>query len=408
MSAESQPVFFARQPVFDADMNVVAWELLHRDGPESNETQGDRPSATARLLVHLLCDFDMRKVLEGLPAFVNFPPSLLEDPPDIDRRQYIIEVDARCMDTARHLDMVQKMWAAGYRISIDSYTPESPLRSIVQRMPYVRLDVRELGRDGLQRAIGSLDRYHGKIVAERIETHEEFADCRDAGAHLFQGNFLCRPRIEGGSHIPESKLVVMRLLDEVRNPDCSMEQLRNLLARDPKLSYTLLRLVNSANFRRAAEISSIQHALSVLGLNRLRSWITLIALCNLTDKPAALQMTAMQRARMCERMAQQMNFQDSELMFTAGMLSLLDAFFDRPMAELLDMLHLSGTLRATLEGGPVPESRLLQFVIGYEKAQWDPTLWHGLQEAGATPEHVREAYLEATQWAIATTRELLR
>lgn len=402
-------VYFARQPVFDSAMGIVSWELLYRASPDDSSMRADPQEATAKLLIHMLYDFDLRPMLEGKPAFINFPPGLLTDLPDFDPARYIIEVDAQDPAAGELLEPINQLWAKGYRISLDNYVPESPLAAIAQRMPFVRLDVRSLTRGQLSAAIASLGRYHGQIIAERIESHEELEFCRDAGVHLFQGNFLKKPQLEESGRVPESKLVVMRLLQEVRAPDLSIAALQKTLAQDPTLSFRLLSLVNSAQFRRAAEIRSIQHALTVLGVDKLQTWVTMLALCNLSDKPTALQISALHRARMAESLAECLQMEDTDLMFTAGLFSLLDAFFDRPLPELIEKIQLTGPLRTALESTASLEGTLLRFVIDYEETcHFEPTLWEALRGRGITPQHVGDAYMEATRWSLEVVRELLR
>src|SRR5690606_38576097 len=149
------------------------------------------------------------------------------------------------------------------------------------------------------------------------------------GFDLFQGYFLARPKIIKGCKITENKQAVLQLLSVLHDPEVSLDRVEKLVARDPMLSYKLLRLVNSAAFALPRTIESLRQAITLLGLDIIKNWVNLLAMANLGDKPIELSIAALTRARMCEIIAAKMTGRPrQDTFFTVGLLSTLDAFMD--------------------------------------------------------------------------------
>jgi hypothetical protein len=240
------------------------------------------------------------------------------------------------------------------------------------------------------------------MLAEKVETQEEFEWAFDAGYQYFQGYFFARPAIMRGRKIPAAKLLCLRVLAEVQQAEPDFARLETLVSSDVSLSYSLLLYVNSALFSWATEISSINRAILALGEEGIRRWAALAALPILaSDKPSELVTLSLVRARFCELMAGLLRNAEPNLAFLMGLFSLLDGISDLPIPEALVKVHaapaITGALTGTAPPGD-PYSNVYRMVCRYEAGDWDEVTALAAN-SGIKTSQIAEAYAESTLWA---------
>ena len=231
--------------------------------------------------------------------------------------------------------------------------------------------------------------------------------CKSAGFDLFQGYFLARPQIISGRKMSDNKQSVLQLLSALQDPDVPVDKVEKMLARDTVLSFKLLRLVNSAAFGLARKVDSLKQAIMLLGLNKIKNWVNILAMSNLGDKPHELSVSALTRARMCELIANQLNGRlKADGFFTVGLLSTLDAFMDAPMASLLDSISLSQHINDAILKQLGNEGKVLEIITCYEKGEWDNIDWDYLTANNISAEKLSQIYVETLEWVDKTVNEL--
>lgn len=401
-------VFIARQPIFDRDLEVFAYELLFRAGQSDSAGETDPETATTQVLMNAFTEFDLADLIENHPAFIIFTRNLLISPPPFDKERFVIQIGDDITPDEELTTVVQGLRQSGFRISISNGEQGSLANPLLRYAHFVRLNALVLDEEMLGRQISRIREINpeAKVIAHKLETQDKQQACVEMGLDLFQGYFLSRPRVMTTATIPENRMVVLQLLKEVRNPNLDMRDLETSLSRDPKLVFKLLKVVNSAAYRRASAVKSIGHALSMLGMNRIRSWVSMIALCDLEDRPDALQVQAMVRARSCELIANRLQEQDTEQFFSAGLLSMLDAFFDRPLSELLEAINLSEEMQHALIDYDGPVGQVLHSVIDYERGDFESPSWFELHGRGLSVNDIAEIYVEACRWARASLKQI--
>lgn len=401
-------VFIARQPIFGPKLDVLAYELLFRPGESESAGELDPEVATSQVLMNAFTEFDLNDLVENHPAFIIFTRNLLLQPPPFDRNRFVIEIGEDLSVDAELISAVRSLRERGFQISIGNGAEGSSLEPLLPLAHFVRLNA--LAHDDAQ--LGALlARVRGinpdaRVIAHKLETQERQQACTDMGFDLLQGYFLSRPKLVTTAKIPENRMVVLQLLKEVRNPDLDMKDLEKSLSRDPKLVFKLLKVANSAAYRRASPVKSIGHALSMLGLTRIRSWVSMIALCDLEDRPDALQVQAMVRGRSCELLARRLEERDPEQYFSAGLFSMLDAFFDRPLGELLEVVNLSDEMQQAVINYEGPIGLVLLSVLDYEKGDFASSSWFDLHGRGLNVNDIAEIYVEACRWARSSLQEI--
>jgi len=386
----------ARQPIFDARMRVYGYELLYRSTAEAQQAElpgGDQ--ATSSILIDLFSNMDIDHLLGGHRAFVNATATTLSQlaAHPIARDRLVVEVleDVRVDDQV--VGAVQELVGAGVKVALDDFLWDTDHQRLAPLADFVKVDIQALSAEELERHARELAPFRARLIAEKVETAEEWARCRRLGFELFQGYFFARPKTLSNRRLPTDRTQILRLVARLQDPEVELEELADLVAQDVSLSYRLLRLINSAYFPTRGQVDDIRRATLYLGLRGLRTWVTWIALSRIDDKPAELKLMTLERAQMA-RLVAPLFGAEAEQAFLVGLFSTLDALMDRPMAELVGDLPLSEPVKAALISGEGALGRLITALRHYERGDWS-----ALAEAGCDLERMGAAYLEALEWA---------
>ncbi|MGE3536443.1 MAG: EAL and HDOD domain-containing protein [Candidatus Tectimicrobiota bacterium] len=388
--------FVGRQPIYTRTCEVFAYELLFRSGDVQQARVQDGNEATAHVLVNTFLELGLDTLVGSKRAFINVTRDfLLQDfsavfPAD----QVVLEVleDVPVDDDV--IRAVRSLSQHGYSIALDDFIYQEHLRPLVELADIIKIDVLALERDALREHVQRLRHYNVQLLAEKVETQDDVTYCRELGFDYFQGYFFCRPDVVKGQRSPTNRLVILELLAKLQNPATSFQELETIISRDVSLSYKILRLANTAYYARARKVQSIHEALRLVGLVVISNMISLCLLANIDDKPHELLLTAMVRAKMCEQIARTMHWPNSTTFFTIGLLSVLDAFMDRPMQELLSALPLVEEIRKAILAYEGRLGATLRCVLDYEQGDWT-----AVARLGCPVSTVVHAYLSALHWA---------
>jgi EAL and modified HD-GYP domain-containing signal transduction protein len=302
----------------------------------------------------------------------------------------------RSPDAPTH-DSIRELRGAGYELALKDFRYEPELEPLLTLVEYVKLDMVKLGARELAHHSFLLRPHKMTLVAEKIESYEDFRLAKSAGADLFQGYFFCRPHLIGTRAILPSRLALMQLASALQDPDIELADLERLISADVGLSYRLLKYINSAYFHLRGKIGSIQQAVALLGIEPLRRWATLSIFAELSDKPRELFVTALIRAHFCERAGEPQDGPPSEL-FTLGLFSVLDALNDTTMHTALAGLPLTTSMRDALVDHTGP-GRLLECVTAIESGDFA----HANEILDDSFEH----YLESVGWSNEAAAQLI-
>lgn len=406
-SADRKPmeVFVARQAIFDRRMKVYGYELLFRPRCDSNSAGTADSAASLQVITNSFFSIGMERLLAGTRAFINFPQDLLADPRiySLPADKTVIEILETVRPEPAVVDACRKLREKGYVLALDDFSHLQGWDRLANLVSIIKVDFRAT-TPAEQQAL--IERYAGRgacMLAEKIETQEEFERARKLGYHYFQGFFFARPVIVSRREIPGSKLAYIRILQEIHRPELELFSLEALIQRDVSLASKLLRYINSSIFGWINPVHSIRQALALLGEQEIRNWVSLVALPNLaSDKPDELVRTALLRARFSELLAPWagIGYRRADL-FLIGLFSLLDAMLGRPMAEILDEMRLGGDIAEALLGSAPPEQPLAgvyAMVRQYESGGWS-TLTEIAARLRVPTEIIVDLYLEAVSWS---------
>jgi len=397
---EKQDVLLARQPIYDTKRSIVAYELLFRENTEIGTGKFDGNRATSRVLLSLFTDSDLSTITDNLPAYINFTAELLKNPPILDTDTIVIEVLEDIDITDEIIENLKSLKAKGYTLALDDFVMHPKYLPILSIIDIIKLELPEMNNEQLKQTIIRLKQYNLTLLAEKIETPEQFRTCVELGCDLFQGYFLAKPEIIKGKKVSANKLAVVNLISQIQAPESDMNELTSIISRDPGLSFKLLKLINSASFKRINQIGSIHKAVTLLGLDKIKSWASLLALSKLDDKPEALHFIALVRALMCEKIAEYLQPDAKDLFYTVGLLSTLDAFLDQDLGEIIAKISLDKTISMALIQHKGMAGLALKTTISFEQAKWQELDWTKLSELGLNLKLINEIYFECSQLAI--------
>ncbi len=396
-------VFLARQPIFTRALTVYGYELLYRPDAVNGAGEVNGNQATSQVLINAFMEIGFDNLVGDRLAFINFTQSFLESDESsaLPRKQVVLEVLEDVRPTPALIQALQALSSQGFSIALDDFVYREELDPLVDIADIIKVDVRALDDGLLEQQVRLLKPRKAELLAEKIETHEEFVRCKDLGFDYFQGYFFARPLVVKGKRLPANRLAVIRLLARLQDPAVEVKELELLIGQDLGLSYKLLRYINSPYFGLRNQVSSIQQAIVLIGLKAVKTWATLIGLSGIDDKPGELMVTAMVRAKLCEALAQAKGLQDTDVYFTVGLFSIIDAILDAPMAEIIAMLPLSDEVQAALLSQEGVMGTILKGVLAYEKGEWDES------DIGIDRHLVRDRYLQSIRWADDTLGGLL-
>lgn len=397
MSVARPEVWVARQPIYDAAMAVVAYELLYRASPSSRSAAiADPGRATLEVIAGAALEIGLDRLAAGLPVHINFPEELLIKVPDLPLQagRVVIEVLEDVRATPEVLQGIRTLRARGYRIALDDYSPQGSDPRLLEAADIVKLEVTHPPADELARLARELRATGLALIAENVESREQFERCIELGFAGFQGNFLQQPETFSARRVPVSRLGALRLAASLQNEGYSLDEVERLLSQDVSLSYRVLRCINSSYYNVPRKIDSIRQAIVILGLDTLRQLCGLLCLQGIDDRPPSLIVQAMTRGRMCEQLGKLGGARETGAFFITGLFSLLNALLGLPTRKVLQELPLTPAVTDALLTGAGPLGAALQCTRAYERGLWDHTVY-----ADLPPHLIRAAYVDALFWA---------
>lgn len=392
-----QEVFVGRQPIYRRDLSLYAYELLFRGSRNDDHANViDNDAATSEVLYNTFIEIGLDNIIGEHRAFVNLTERFLigEYPLPCDNKRLVLEILEHVKVTDNLIEAVKELKEKGYKIALDDFIYRPELKPLVPIADIIKIDLRALSEEQLRRYVGILrDKSNAKLLAEKVETKEEFQLCLDLGFEFYQGYYFSKPHIIKGQTIPHSKLSVLQLIARIQDPNIGMDELEKIISMDASLAYKLLRVVNSASFSLNKQVDTIKTALILMGMDYVKNWASMLVLSKIEDKPGELLVMALVRANMSYELAKKLHASNPDSYFTAGMLSILDALLDRPMDEILEKLPLSSEIRSALLEKSGNMGRVVDCVLNYEQGKWDDVLRDCSTDMAM--EYISDTYLSA-------------
>ncbi len=389
--------FVARQAILDLQGRVHGYELLSREGYET-QFSGDVDVAAHTMLDNAVL-FGLRRLTGGLPAFVNCTAETLtgDSVRLLPAGMVVLEILETIDPTPEVVDACYGLKAEGFRLALDDFEWRPGIEPLVKLVDYIKVDFLAHGprerRDLLQR-IGAT---RATLLAEKVETEEQFDEARREGFKLVQGYYFCRPKLLENRKAPSNRLSQMEVLRLMHEDPMDMNKLARAIERDPSLTYRVLRLINSPVYSTQIEVRSVLTALIGIGEDAFRRLATLAIASEMnTGQPVELLRVAFIRARFCELTATLARLDQRE-QYLLGLMSLLPAMLRVSIIELVNSLPLRQEIRRALLGEHVPERAPLCWLEGHEHGNWELCDLTA-EKCGVAAEELQRCYEEAMLW----------
>ncbi|KXJ50019.1 EAL and HDOD domain-containing protein [Neptuniibacter pectenicola] len=368
---EPMDLLLARQPVFNKSQDVVAYLLLYRN--DDNALTINDHLATSSVILNTYASICQHGQVRSLPCYLKLTDTTLmaENFPELPKENFILEILGHSDITPALIERVKELGEQGYRLALSEYKPEPKFEPLLNLVHILKLDLQSIGLDTLPAMVKHLRPYNLELLADKVETKEEFRKCYELGFALFQGYFLSKPEPVKGKKLGSSKVLLLQMMVELQNPQATAQSVEQIVINDPLLTYRILRVVNSAAFNLPREIESLSHAISLLGFDQIRKWVSLFLVTDTQEKPEELTRSMLVRGRMCELLAEMLGREQPINNFIAGLFSKLDALLDMEMPDLLTQVSLQNDVKAALLNHEGQLGQILEQVCQYESGEFD-------------------------------------
>lgn len=383
-------MFVGRQPILNPHNQVYAYELLFRNGYENNFADFESDDqATATVLHNALMGFNLDELVGKAKAFVNFPESFfkLRTPPFFDCNAIVCEVLETIEPTNEVIEGLKYLKDLGYQIALDDFVFKEKFIPFLRLADYIKVDISTVKRENLSLVFERIKKITpAQLLAERVETKEEFSICLEAGCVLFQGAYFAKPQIVSGKKLSVNQLNLLELLAKIVDESASIDGLLAIVEKDMGLSHKLLKVATYYRTLGMPKFSSLKEAMMLFGLKRVQSWVSMIAIDDQSHVAAEVFNMARTRALFLRHAAQQDGLNRPDSFYLAGLFSMLDVVLGCSLEEALEKLPLNDEMLDGMLYKRGEVGRLLNVVKSFEG-----------KNAADVSSHYQRLYLEAVR-----------
>jgi EAL and modified HD-GYP domain-containing signal transduction protein len=395
--------FAARQPILDREKTLYGYELLFRTSLDNVFPDVDQEKATSKMIEGLQFDLGLDKISDGKLAFINFTEqSLLSGYPELlPNQKVVVEILETVKPTNSLYGALKRLRQKGYILALDDFIHEAHWEPFYKLIDIVKIDYREISKQDMHDTLTAVRQHpHIKLLAEKVETNDEFKQAMDEGFVLFQGYFFSRPEVIKSVTLTPGQASIASLMSALSSPEPDFNEIAKLFELDVTLSFKLLRYTQTAMFKRQNAIKTIKQAVLVLGKNELERFVSLIFAAQFSsEKPQELIRLSIQRAKFCELLAPYCHQgKDSSSAFLTGMMSLIDAMLDTQLNMVINDLPLSEDIKQALVDNQGWLSDCVQLCKHFEQGNWQK-MEQSCKDLNIPYQKILEEYEEAGMWA---------
>ncbi|REL31338.1 EAL and HDOD domain-containing protein [Thalassotalea euphylliae] len=394
--------YVARQPILDINQNLVAYELLFRDGDSNYFPNINPDQATSNILTNNHLTMGVEQVTGDLPAYINFHADTLirHFPSFLDPKKIVIEILEDVPISDELLAACKSLKEQGYVLALDDHDFDPKWDVFLPYIDIIKVDVLSISILEVSRYVNRIKPYNKTLLAEKVETAQQFEQLKMLGFSLFQGYFFAKPEMLKQKKITTTKHNILELINQASKMSLDFDHISDIFSSDPGLTYKLLRFINSPTYGRSQQITSLKHALVYIGEVELKKFIALLALSDLAeDKASELMRISLFRARFCEQIGQLLKDSDNPpKAFLTGLLSMIDGILDHDIQSVVEILPIDQDIKSALLGEAIYLTNYLDLAKHFEQGQW----LHSesiAQQFGLDMEKCSAAHIEAMSWA---------
>ncbi len=350
---ELNKVFIGRQPIINRNKKIFGYELLFRNSMISSADVLNNIKATASVIINALNNVGLKRLIGEKKGFINVDAEILESGifDLLPKENMILEILETVELTSNMVELCRRLRDEGYQLALDDFIYSEPLSPVMSTANYVKLDLPMYNRQSLTEVVSQLKNYSVKLLAEKVETKEDFEFCYSLGFDYFQGYFFAKPSIVTVKSLSPAQLVLIELSRSLSRED-EFHTIEALFKKNPELNYKLLKFMNSAAFYTTEKITSVRQSLALLGYRNLQKWVTLLLFAGEGGdfRLSPLLERAALRGRIMELLAKKISNDPvtADSAFMTGVLSLIDILLEIPIANILNEFNLSQDINDAL------------------------------------------------------------
>lgn len=407
MNAHVRDFFLGRQPILDHRQALFGYEMLFRTAASGDANIDTDINATASVIAHA-AQLGLDKAIGDALAFINVDAEVLMS--DIfvflPRDKVVLEIVETMTVTAPILARISELANHGFRFALDDVVALShDIRQLLPLIDFVKLDLRHMPRPQLVSLAGTFKQAGKKLIAEKVESRDDYDACMALGFDYFQGFYFAKPAVIAGRKLSPSQLAVIAMMKLITS-DADNLAIERAVKKDATLALNLLRLVNSVAVGSRFRIDSLSQAVTVLGRRQLQRWLQILLYAEPSRSgpgPAPLLVLATTRGRMLELLAQRLQPAQrnvADVAFTVGIMSLMDTLFGIPMEDIVSQIPVSDEVAAALLGRTGFFGELLSLTECIEQLeQKEARIAPALRELALSANDLVEAEMAAFEWS---------
>jgi EAL and modified HD-GYP domain-containing signal transduction protein len=408
----AEQLFLGRQPILDRQQQLFAYELLFRNGSQNFAEVTDGVQATATVIVNAFAELGIEAALGKHRGFINVDEDflfsdLLELLP---RHAVVLEILETVPPTPAVIERCKDLKAAGFTLALDDVIQLEPeFAELLALVEIIKVDIQPLSSDELIQLVRGLKPLGKQLLAEKVDSREQMEHCLKLGFSLFQGYYFAKPTIIAGKKLDHSQLSLLKLMGLVIK-DAETSELEIVLKPEPGLTVNLLRMTNSVGSGTRQKITSLGHAITVLGRRQLQRWLQLLAFASQSQHGTSnpLLLIAATRGRLMELLATELRPKDtgfSDQAFMTGIMSLMPAVVGQPIAEIVAPLGLANNVVEALCSGIGELGIMLSLAEGSEGGDLQALTSALAALPGISPKALNRAQTQALIWANSINQE---
>jgi len=392
-------VFMARQPIFDRNNHVIAYELLFRSGCENTYNSIDGNEATLNVIANSVY---FNTITDNKKAFINFTEKLIKEEiaTILPCENVVIEILENIEPTDEILNACKKLKKQGYTLALDDFVFDKKYNKLIEIIDIIKVDfIITRGYD--RKKIFDLLKINKKIkfLAEKVETIEEYNEAMYYGYEYFQGYYFSKPTVLTAKSIPTNKYAGLEILKLINHKDFDYSDLETLILEDVGLSYKIIKLINSSAYSLRNKVNSIRYAITFLGEKEIIKWLYIVLLNDLKGKNSdELIRVSLQRAKFCELICNISIYKEKNFSaYITGLFSVMDAILNCSMESIIKDLNISDEVKEGLIGEENILNVMLNLAISYGRGEWEKAGVYA-EKINVDINEISKIYLETLKW----------
>ena len=388
--------YVVRRPIIDRTQKIVAYEVLYLQDSTSLYNQSDAGAAQA--IISFFTQVDGTEFLGGKDAFLTFTPNLImrNVPKIFDEKKLIIQIEENILINPEALAILREYKQKGYRIALINFDFNNRILDILPDVDILKLNYQTTPEKEIKNVVAIAKKLNKKTLAYNVNTPEDRGRALVLGFDFVEGESISDMMATKVRKMEKLQSSFFRLMMAINRPVPEFDEIAKIISLDVSLTYSLLKLVNSAYFALPNRVKDIKQAVTILGLKQLKQWIYLLSFVPDGGMTEELVKTSFLRATFCRDLAKTVNNLpiSADEAYLMGMFSTLSVLLNAPTEEVVSMLPIAEDIKEALLNKPSRCYTLLQICINYEKGMWR-SIVPMAQELGIEMDDIASLYFES-------------